>query len=465
MPHHLDFAPWLKAAFGDKQASLLVSVLSTTTIIVAGLGAGGSICQAKPRSWKVTLEPAQASDIAVAWSPLGISMMLPFLQLCGVVPVLLALSLPVVNGELRGLGSPLAKAKGAPHNETIKLAAPVPQPSQPGPNSTTFAQPEWSSAKDTDGSSGATPVVPATESAKASARRLQDDTPASNTPASNPASNLIPNSKSSPDYQETRIAARGELGKELGAASATLIAAAIQGQVDVQVWAQVGAHFLMGGGLLAATLDGGKWSPLAMFGVSLIGALFPDLFPQESLSEKLENLRQRVMDDVNVLVDSSLFQQEFEQSSMHIKYFFREMEWAHSSMHGFDPQARVAYVLSLEQRAESLRNSLFRTCMTAWHSTECQNTIMSGGLTLLQGLMLFHFSLMRTATVSLAYTIANEDQDWLMIETFNFVGCPNGKPSLDGWKDLDSAMVLEDMYDTCRLNLDGTASQEQQEQG
>ena len=64
-----------------------------------------------------------------------------------------------------------------------------------------------SSTKDAVRSSGATPVVaPATKSAKVKARRLQ--------------AGIVLDSTSSPDYQETGIAAQGELGKELGAATA-----------------------------------------------------------------------------------------------------------------------------------------------------------------------------------------------------------------------------------------------------
>ena len=148
----------------------------------------------------------------------------------------------------------------------------------------------------------------------------------------------------------------------------------------------------MGSLLAAATIHGNP-----------VGQLFPSFFPPEpSVDEKLEEMRQQIMEDVNLLVDSALFQQEFEQSQMHIALFFREMGRADRFMTSLEPQARLAYILSLEREAESLRNSLFRPCIKSWGSTECQNTILGGGIAMLQGLMVCHFSLMRAMVFNLA---------------------------------------------------------------
>ena len=85
----------------------------------------------------------------------------------------------------------------------------------------------------------------------------------------------------------------------------------------------------------------------------------------------LELPRQEIMNEVDLIVDKALFQQEFEQSHMHITQFLREMEWASTSVPNMDSQARLAYLLPSEQRAGHLRSSLFRTWVKSWASTAC----------------------------------------------------------------------------------------------
>ncbi|CAJ1460100.1 unnamed protein product, partial [Effrenium voratum] len=116
---------------------------------------------------------------------------------------------------------------------------------------------------------------------------------------------------------------------------------------------------------------------MAVLGPFVVSTVFSLLWPEPSLEEKLADLKEEILKEVRDMIDSSLSEQSLNHRKVEITHFAKQVQWALGAFRSMDASSRLAFSLSLESEAGSLRDLLFLDCVqtvdgsSSWGTNAC----------------------------------------------------------------------------------------------